>query len=343
MMLLTLCFLYHVFFHGRKNFEEDCNINDEQPNPMRSRQNLPIRDQSVSISDDYQNNSLNNKIISLYKEKSHFVTSNRKRSSSSLSAAYKHHMGSKNRTSSAHVKIERTRIGSLYHQITSNLKQGLCYYSTQGAPSNIVSSSNKFKSSRTYTRSFLPNYIKAETNNDVNGQTITAKIIALFNAGDIDEINSIITNRSIPMCEVYFSTLNHVLIGRNAFFSLWSAIFEAFPNGIFRPSPTIIDENHQYHTNFIFFGTKIFPMLIDGVPVELQNSSTQSEPIAITSGSIVIDSSRIFYSSIELEKTEEIPEMLFEGYIILQMSDDNKIIKFEFSWCRKNWLIEEYL
>lgn len=236
---------------------------------------------------------------------------------------------------SVHFKTEKTTIksrDSLNYQITSKLsKHGVCD-SNQATSSN----SSKRRSTRpSSNQTSSSNLVKDEFKNDINGQSITAKIIASFNAGDIDKIENIITTQSIPLCEVYFSALNHVLIGRRAFFSLWSSILEAFPNGIFRPSPTIINEHQKYLTNFLFFGTKIYPLLIDGVPVELQHSSARLEPVAITSASFVVDTSRILFSSAELEAIEEMPEMFFEGYLILEMNEDNMIRKFEFSWSRK--------
>ena len=289
-------------------------LHDDQPYPKKARQKSPTTD-NCTTSDDYQNCLSSNQDESLHKQ----PTKNGKRSKSSSSPSIK-----KIDIRSVHIKTEQAAIN---HQITSKLsKHGICESSNQGASNNIISINSNNR------RSTNPSN---QTNNLVKAESITAKIIASFNAGDIDEIDDIITSQSLPLCEVYFSTLNHVLIGRSAFFSLWSAILVAFPNGIFRPSSTIVNEHKKYLTNFLFFGTKIYPLLIDGVPVELQHSSARLEPVAINSASFVVDTSRILYSSSELEETEEISEMLFEGFLILEMNEDNKIRKVEFSWSRK--------
>ena len=307
-------------------------LHDDQTYPKKARQKSPTTD-NCTTSDDYQNSSSSNQDESLHKQ----PTKNGKRSKSSSSPSTK-----KINIRSVHIKTKQTVIKprcSLYHPITSKLsKHGICESSNQGASNNIISINSNYRRS-TNPSNQTNNLVKAEFKNDLNGQSITAKIIASFNAGDIDEINNIITSQSIPLCEVYFSTLNHVLIGRSAFFSLWSAILVAFPNGIFRPSSTIVNEHQKYLTNFLFFGTKIYPLLIDGVPVELQHSSARLEPVAINSASFVVDTSRILYSSSELEETEEIPEMLFEGFLILEINEDNKIRKVEFSWSRKKEFI----
>ena len=322
--------------------------NEDQPDPKKARQSSPTTDKSTTSGDD-QKSSSSKQNVSLHQESSIITSSKVKRSSSSSSkvnrssSSSSSSSGKKIEIRSVHIKTEHTTIkphGSLYHQVTSKLSQrGVCDSSSRGTSNKNTSINNNNRRSShlsTNQTSFsLSNLVKAEFQNDINGRSITAKIIASFNAGDIEEIDNIITTQSIPLCEVYFSTLNHILIGRSAFFSLWSAIFTAFPNGIFRPSPTIIKEHEKYLTNFLFFGTKIYPLLIDGVPVELQHSSARLEPVAITSASIVVDTSRILFSSSELEETEEIPEMLFEGYLIIEMNEDNKIRKFEFSWSRK--------
>lgn len=316
-------------------------LHDDQQHPKKARQKSVTTD-NCTTSGDYQNSSSSNQDESLHQQPSNIISSNGKRSkpSSSSSSSIK-----KMNIRSVHIKTEQTAIKprcSLYHQITSKLsKQGISESSSQGTSNNIISinSNNRRSAHSSSNQTSSSNLVKTEFKSDINGQSITATIIASFNAGDIDEIDNIITSQSIPLCEVYFSTLNHVLIGRSAFFSLWSAILVAFPNGIFRPSPTIVNENQKYLTNFLFFGTKIYPLLIDGVPVELQHSSARLEPVAINSASFVVDTSRILFSSSELEETEEIPEMLFEGFLIIDMNEDNKIRKVEFSWSRKKEFI----
>lgn len=308
-------------------------LHDDQPYPKKARQKSLTTD-NCTTSDDYQNSSLSNQHESLHQQ----PTKNGKRSKLSSSSSIK-----KINIRSVHIKTEAIKPRcSLYHHITSKLsKHGICESSNQGTSNNIISinSNNRRSANPSSNQTSSSNLVKAEFKNDINGQSITAKIIASFNAGDVDDIDNIITSHSIPLCEVYFSTLNHVLIGRSAFFSLWSAILVAFPNGIFRPSSTIVNEHQKYLTNFLFFGTKIYPLLIDGVPVELQHSSARLEPVAIDSASFVVDTSRILFSSSELEETEEIPEMLFEGFLILEMNEDNKIRKVEFSWSRKKEFI----
>jgi hypothetical protein len=127
-----------------------------------------------------------------------------------------------------------------------------------------------------------------------------------------------------------------VFIGKAALYSLWVSLFEAFPNGVFRTSDSVINENKQVNTKFLFTGTKIFPLLIDGMPVELLQSEDLPEPsIVVQSASVVADRSRPMYNTAELLETDDIPEMTFEGRIILQMNEHCQIKKFDFSWSRK--------
>lgn len=168
--------------------------------------------------------------------------------------------------------------------------------------------------------------------NDVSPERLTAtkRIINAYNAGDIEGIKSIVYESTVVLCEIYFSSLAHVFIGKSALYSLWVSLFEAFPNGVFRTSDSVIDEHKQVHTKFLFSGTKIFPLLIDGTPVE-----GVSDSIVVQSSSVVADHTRPMYNTAELLETDTIPEMVFEGRIILQMNEQCQIKKFDFSWSRK--------
>lgn len=166
--------------------------------------------------------------------------------------------------------------------------------------------------------------------------TSTKRIINAYNAGDIEGIKEIIYDATVALCEIYFSSLTHVFIGKAALYSLWVSLFEAFPNGVFRTSDSVINENKQVYTKFVFSGTKIFPLLIDGMPVELLQSHNLAEPsIVVQSASVVADRSRPMFNTAELLETDDIPEMIFEGRIILQMNESCQIKKFDFSWSRK--------
>lgn len=168
--------------------------------------------------------------------------------------------------------------------------------------------------------------------------TASKRIINAFNSGDIEGIKDIIFDSTVVLCEVYFSSLSHVFIGKLALYSLWVSLFEAFPNGIFRTSDTVINENKQVQTNFIFSGTKIFPLLIDGMPRELlqgDSSEALEKSMVVQSTSVVADRSRPLFNTAKLLETDVIPDMIFEGRIILQMNEHCEIKKFDFSWCRK--------
>lgn len=167
--------------------------------------------------------------------------------------------------------------------------------------------------------------------NDVSPERLTAtkRIINAYNAGDIEAIKGIIYDATIALCEIYFSSLSRVFVGKEALYSLWVSLFEAFPNGVFRTSDTVIDEHKQVYTKFLFSGTKIFPLLIDGVPVD-----GMSDSIVVQSSSVVADYSRPIYNTAELLETDTIPDMVFEGRIILQMNEQCKIKRFDFSWNR---------
>ncbi len=175
----------------------------------------------------------------------------------------------------------------------------------------------------------------------------TKRIITAFNSGDIELLRDIIYDASIESCEVFFSSLQHVFIGKAALFSLWISLFEAFPNGIFRTSDSVINEKKQVFTSFLFFGTKIFPLLIDGMPLELLSTPHMTEDVGsssaedhsqqyiVQSASVVADRNRPIYTTSELLEMERVPEMIFEGRIVLHMNEYCKIKRFDFAWTRK--------
>ncbi len=172
----------------------------------------------------------------------------------------------------------------------------------------------------------------------------TKRIITAFNSGDIEMLRDIIFETSTDNCEVFFSSLQHVFVGKAALFSLWISLFEAFPNGIFRTSDSVINEKKQVFTSFLFFGTKIFPLLIDGMPLELLNSHSspsdaqqqqQLQQYIVQSASVVADRNRPIYTTSELLELDRVPEMIFEGRIVLHMNEFCKVKRFDFAWTRK--------
>jgi hypothetical protein len=164
----------------------------------------------------------------------------------------------------------------------------------------------------------------------------TKRIVNAFNAGDIEAIRDIVFDAALEICEVYFSNLQHVFVGKAALFSLWASLFEAFPNGIFRTSDSVINEKKQVYTSFLFFGTKIFPLLIDGMPLELLASSKPIDPqYLMQTASVVVDRNRPVFTTAELLEAEHIPEMVFEGRIVLHLNENCRIRKFDFAWNRK--------
>ena len=164
----------------------------------------------------------------------------------------------------------------------------------------------------------------------------TKRIITAFNSGDIESIHDIINECALDTCEVYFSNLQHVFIGKVALFSLWSSLFDAFPNGIFRTSDSVINEKKQVFTSFLFFGTKIFPLLIDGMPLEALATTKPIDPDSLVqTASVKVDRTRPMFTTPELLEAETIPEMVFEGRIVLHMSEQCYIRKFDFAWNRK--------
>jgi len=175
------------------------------------------------------------------------------------------------------------------------------------------------------------------------------RIISAFNAGDIDEIKEIVFDASIEMCDVHFSHVQRSFVGKAALYSLWTALFEAFPNGIFRTSDSVINEKKQVYTSFLFFGTKIFPLLIDGTNLEIGTApnlgglsshssqdhlpSTSSAPLI--HASVAVDRDKPMFTTSELLEADHIPEMVFEGRIVLHLNENCRIRKFDFSWRRK--------
>lgn len=164
----------------------------------------------------------------------------------------------------------------------------------------------------------------------------TKRIVTSFNAGDIEAIRDIIYDATLDSCEVVFSNMQHVFVGKSALFSLWASLFEAFPNGIFRTSDSVINEKKQVYTSFLFFGTKIFPLLIDGMPLELL-ATTKPVDLQQTpaKASVIVDRSRPIFTTAELLEAEHIPEMVFEGRIVLHLNEQCRIRKFDFAWNRK--------
>lgn len=172
----------------------------------------------------------------------------------------------------------------------------------------------------------------------------TKRIINSFNAGDIEAIREIVFDAAVENCEVYFSNLQHVFLGKLALFSLWTSLFEAYPNGIFRTSDSVINEKKQVYTSFLFFGTKIFPLLIDGLPVEMMtmtnnqcstSSATGTSNTNNCSSSVIVDRERPLFTTAELLEAEAIPEMVFEGRIVVHLNEHCRIRKFDFAWHRK--------
>jgi predicted ester cyclase len=218
-----------------------------------------------------------------------------------------------------------------------------CFYREEGEEVNelpYVRISKRHDSSKKNRapRGSLQNAVICEVNPD--RLTATKRIINAYNSGDIEAIKDIIYECTVGLCEIYFSSLTHVFIGKAALFSLWVSLFEAFPNGIFRTSDSVINENKQVYTKFLFNGTKIFPLLIDGVPVELLQShgllsSAEDPSIVVQSASVIADRTRPMFNTAELLETDDIPEMIFEGRIILQMNELCQIKRFDFSWSRK--------
>lgn len=164
----------------------------------------------------------------------------------------------------------------------------------------------------------------------------TKRIVNAFNAGDVEAIHEIVFDAALDSCEVCFTNLQHVFIGKSALFSLWISLFEAFPNGIFRTSDSVINEKKQVYTSFLFFGTKIFPLLIDGMPLELlATAGTINPQYLVHTASVIVDRNRPMYTTAELLETDTIPEMVFEGRIVLHMNEHCRIRKFDFAWHRK--------
>lgn len=240
---------------------------------------------------------------------------------------------------------------------------------------------------------------------------VVKQIINAFNAGDIETIHEIINNSTLETCEVNFSTIPISFVGPLALFSIWNSLFEAFPNGIFRTSDTVINEKKQVYTSFLFFGTKIFPLLIevktfeyfilnnikrDGLLKEKENDQgqgglskeremhnnsnilkssellnkinieinksnsflTSKNPTNDSSSvddltinkdiktmleesnnmlvpSVKVDRDRPVFTTGELLEAETIPEMIFEGRIVIHLNETCHIRKFDITWNQK--------
>jgi len=177
------------------------------------------------------------------------------------------------------------------------------------------------------------NLVHAPTVKDISADRLlaTKRIITAFNSGDIELLRDIVYESTMDSCDVYFSSLKHVFIGKAALFSLWQSLFEAFPNGIFRTSDSVINEKKQVFTSFLFFGTKIFPLLIDGLPMD----ATENTTLTAQTASVVADRSNPIYTTSELLEMDRAPEMIFEGRIILHMNEFCKVQRFDFAWTRK--------
>jgi hypothetical protein len=170
-----------------------------------------------------------------------------------------------------------------------------------------------------------------------NPATIITDILDAYNAGLIEELKDFLMQTASPFCEVHFSALQQLFVGQAALCSLWTSLFVAFPNGVFRTaeSTTTLGKSR---TTFRFYGTKIFPLVIDDVPIKLRPPQThQTGPApedVLRSLSLVADLSRPIYDTTQLLTTATLPEMVFEGHIDLVLDDEEQIKVFEFSWTR---------
>lgn len=98
----------------------------------------------------------------------------------------------------------------------------------------------------------------------------------------------------------------------------------------------MINEKKQVYTSFLFFGTKIFPLLIDGMPLELlATAGTINPQYLVHTASVIVDRNRPMFTTAELLEADSIPEMVFEGRIVLHMNEQCRIRKFDFAWHRK--------
>jgi hypothetical protein len=103
---------------------------------------------------------------------------------------------------------------------------------------------------------------------------------------------------------------------------------------VLRAAKSTTDEEGKSSTTFRFYGTKIFPLVIDTLPFSLQPRTGPSPDDFMRSRSLVADLSRPIYDTAQLLTTAVLPDMVFEGVINLVLDDDDQIKIFEFSWTR---------
>ena len=84
------------------------------------------------------------------------------------------------------------------------------------------------------------------------------RIIDKFNVGDLAGILSIIEDAATIDCDVCIFPLNQHVKGRLALVEVWEAMYEAFPDGVFRASDTTINDEGELTTRFIFSGARQF-------------------------------------------------------------------------------------
>ena len=159
----------------------------------------------------------------------------------------------------------------------------------------------------------------------------TKRIITAFNSGDIDSLKEIAQEIATNDVEVYIPSVSCNVRGLEHLIAFWKALGEAYPNGIFSTSDTYIDEKRIVQTAFIFTGTKLFPLLLNGIPLD-----GEGECIEYSNKAIEIDQTKPTYTSEELMEIDSTPEMRLVGRIYLDLDLDCKVKKFTFNCVATN-------
>jgi hypothetical protein len=196
---------------------------------------------------------------------------------------------------------------------------------------------------------------------------VAKRILNGFNSGNIDEIKEIILE-SIPQdCEVNLTALNIKLMGGASIFILMNSLMEAIPNGCFRTSDTIVDDEGKVIIRFAFSGIKLYEMTFELWPAFLRPESTsmkseegkksnmdieKSSEEAISSGKSSADTTLSDnstdnkddnYSIASIDRTRALLDSMrllvekprlnnYRGVVAMRLDENCKITGFDVNW-----------
>ena len=121
---------------------------------------------------------------------------------------------------------------------------------------------DKAKSAKGNNQPSKPNIRRGPEKYDTNfisrNLLASRRIIDKYNVGDLQGILDIIEDAATIDCDVCIFPLNQHVKGRLALVEVWEAMYEAYPDGVFRASDTTINDEGELTTRFTFTGARQF-------------------------------------------------------------------------------------